>query len=151
MTLIGTRARQTRPGLVIKAVLSGAIGLEDTPSPLADRDPRIVASASVAELHRTYKALWQREQIDNDRTPVRRGMSYHSFAAMVRQARKLGLLQLEHREETDEPLMTIRDGEVVPSTRNFYELTDRGRDEEDAWLSLRGAFGEKFARDRDQI
>lgn len=142
MTLIGVRARQTRPGLVIKAVLSGEIGLEDTPSPLAGRPPRIVASASVAELHRTYKALWQREQIAKDRKLIRPGMSYHSFAAMVRQARELGLLQLEHREPTDGPLLTIRDGEVVPSTRNFYELTARGRAEEKAWLNLREAFGE---------
>ena len=69
-----------------------------------------------------------------------RTATYENFRKYFDHLIRLGLVELS-REEAMEfvlaggELLSIREGEVVPSTRRYYRLMDRGREEEDMWFN----------------
>lgn len=114
-----------RPGLIIKECL------QQRPM-------------GISEMHRVYK-----DEVDALNALRSKGAKVHastywSFARHCQFARDLGLIEKDHEAPLEYPpdgevLLSIRNGQVVPSTRVIYRLTSAGRSEEEAWYNLRGA------------
>ena len=96
--------------------------------------------AYISELHRAYKQAWKEINSLRDKKRHVRTATYENFRKYFDHLIKLGLVEFS-REEPMEfvpaggELLSIRNGEVVPSTRRYYKLTDKGRGEEDMWLN----------------
>jgi len=145
MAVLRGRAAQTlRPGLVIKAVLSGDI-------PLTTGE--VVHEASITDLHSVYKYLVAQENLTRPRERRLHGMTYRSFATLFRFAYLMGLVEKVREEPMLFPppggkLFSIRLEEgkprVVESKRVIYRLTDVGKEDELAWLNLCKAWIEKW-------
>jgi len=120
-----------RPGLIIKQAL--------------EQGPH-----GISEMHRIYKDEVASINALRGKATRIRSATYWSFSRQCQFARALGLIEVDREEpfrpfpgREDNPLLSIRDGEVVTSTRMIYRLTPAGRAEETAWYNLGGA-----ARDR---
>jgi hypothetical protein len=119
-----------RPGLIIKEALEG--------HPMG-----------VSEMHRLYKGRVNELNALRSRADRLQAATYWSFARLCQFARALGLIEMDHEAPLEFPpngevLLTIRQGEVVPSTRVIYRLTSEGRAEEGAWLNLGAAVRERL-------
>lgn len=139
MTSRGMGAREVRPGYVIRDVLSGEIPVVD-----ANHNESVTDRAAVNDLHRTYKALFQREvngvRLKRDRV---RPMTYWSFSSYLVKARILGLVEQVGTEPSATDLLTIRDGQVAKATRNLYALTEAGKSASDeVWGDISRAYQE---------
>lgn len=119
-----------RPGLIIKEAL------ESRPM-------------GISEMHRLYKERVYENNALRSKADRIRSATYWSFARQCQFARALGLIEMDHEAPLEYPpdgeaLLTIRQGNVVPSVRVIYRLTSTGRAEEDAWLNLGGAVRERL-------
>lgn len=96
--------------------------------------------AYISEIHRAYKAAWAEVNSLRDKKTHIHTATYENFRKYFDHLIKLGLVEFS-REEAMEfvpaggELLSIREGEVVPSTRRYYRLTDKGREEEDMWFN----------------
>ncbi len=145
-------ATTVRPGDVIKRILSGELPIAKQVLEAGEVVERLVAvsQASVGELHRAYKRQIKAEQLEmvGRRRTKQRGMCYDTFRKRTWEAWQLGLI--EPVEEGDPIpvgqgfLLSTRgtwpNARVVQSVAISYALTNRGRQEEDAWLDLTTAF-----------
>lgn len=140
-----------QPGLVIKAVLTGQIDLDDLRGNVG-----VVSEAAVTDLHRTYKSLIAFENETRDaegRKNKLKAMTYPSFASLVNKARRLGFIEAVR----EDPLETARGRGVLKSVRNIgndstpeyivvdatriiYKLTREGLAADREWRDLTGAF-----------
>jgi len=119
-----------RPGLIIKQAL------ESRPM-------------GISEMHRVYKERVNELNALRSKADRIRSATYWSFARQCQFARALGLIEKDHEAPLQYPpdgevLLTIRNGEVVPSTRVIYRLTGVGSAEEDAWLNLGAAVRDRL-------
>lgn len=119
-----------RPGLIIKEAL--------------ERGP-----LGISEIHRLYKDEVKKANALRSKQDAIRSATYWSFARQCQFARALGLIEKDHEAPLEYPpdsqvLLSIRDGQVVPSTRVVYRLTSEGRAEEQAWLNLGAAVKERL-------
>ena len=106
------------------------------------REELMKAPRTGAELHRIYKQRVKEANFLTDRRRRRPPMNYESFMKTLRFARYLGLITSLDEEpiRVKQKLLSIRDLEVVPSTRVRFALTKKGREAPPSvWANLRGA------------
>ena len=141
--------RSLRPGFVIFDVLSEVTTLRDYQGQGEFRVITRKASGGVAgisDIHRTYRINFRGEMDLRLHADRRQPMTYESFGKLFRKARAIGLVELVRLDPipSDSPaaqLSTIRDGEVVQSMKNIFQLTRAGREAGDAvWGNLNKAY-----------
>ena len=103
----------------------------------------------ISEIHRVYRERVNELNALRSKADKIHGATYWSFARQCQFARALGLIEKDHEAPLDYPpdgevLLSIREGEVVPSTRVIYRLTGAGSAEDDAWLNLGAAVRERL-------
>ena len=104
---------------------------------------------SPSEMHRIYKEKVKEANALRPRNKKLKPMTYWSFLRLCQFARELGLIEKVGEEEiefpmSEKPLLTIRDGKVVESKRVLYALTEKGKEDEEAWKNLRRAVRERL-------
>lgn len=144
VTLRGRAASPVRPGIVIKAVLTGQ-------TPLLTGE--IVTEASITSLHSTYQDLIKHENALRTRAKRLRGMTYPSFLKVFKFAHLLHLVELVREEPMEYPpatgnLYSVRKPndvpEVVISMRRFFKITPLGAEDEKSWTNLCRAWIEQW-------
>jgi len=106
------------------------------------REELMKAPRTGVELHGIYKRKVKEANALTDRKRRRPPQCYESFMKTLRLARYLGFITPVAEEPigVKQELLSIRDLEVVPSTRVRFALTKKGREAPPSvWANLRGA------------
>lgn len=141
---------RVRPGVVIKAVLSGQIAAIERQVDAGGYATEVAVYrhyASIAEVHRVYRkaVTWSNE----DYGLRQKGMTYDSFRRYFYYAKQLGLIELVGEGEPMGELLMIKgagdDALTVPSAPLYYALTPGGAADVDSWLDLKTAYQNRRA------
>lgn len=136
-----------RPGQIIKGILGGELPIFRQVFEAGQVVPRLVTvtEATVSELHRAYGRRVKEERLEGSQ---QKGMCYDSFRRYTWMAWQLGFIE-QVAEGDPVPagagfLLSTRgswpNAQVVQARSISYALTDRGREEVQAWNDLTKAF-----------